>query len=68
MALDDHARREVDAELLGQDLGALDLVDAAAIGQEDEGDVLLLEVVEGLLRALQRRPTTEEDAIDASFS
>ena len=47
MGLDEHADIEVDAELLGEVVDPLRLALAAAIGEEDEGDVGCLEGFEG---------------------
>lgn len=47
MALHEHARVERDAEELAEITDALGLVLAAAIGEEDKGDAVGLEVGQG---------------------
>ena len=38
---------------------------AAAVGEEDEGDVVRLEIAEGFLSAWERFRAPDQDAIDA---
>ena len=45
-------------------LDSLSLAFTAAIGQEDEGNALFLEIAEGLAGAGKRVGAAEEDAID----
>lgn len=65
VALDEHACGEGDVELGAQVGDALVLVLAAAIGEQDEGDAVLLEVGERLVGAREGVGAADEDAIDA---
>ena len=65
VALHEEARVEGDAEAVGQlrDAGGLGL--AAAVGEQDEGDALRLEVLQGARGAGEGLGAAEEDTVDA---
>jgi hypothetical protein len=63
--LHEHALVHGDLQLVGDFGDALFFGLAAAIGEEDEGYALFLEVGEGLAGGGDRRGGAEEDAIDA---
>lgn len=65
VALNEHGRVERDLQLLAQLGHSFRFVFAAAIGEQDEGDALALEVREGLVGARERVGAAKEDAIDA---
>lgn len=68
MALHEHARVERDAEELAEITDALGLVLAAAIGEEDEGDAVGLEVGQSFGGVRQGSGGAEEDAVDTGGS
>ena len=64
--MDEVVGRELDAELLAEVLYSLGLVLAAAVREEDERDVILVQELEGFGSAGDGRRDVEEDAIDAA--
>ena len=65
VALHEHACVERHVEEAAELVHALGFVFAAAIGEEDEGDVVGLEVGEGGVGAREGGGGAEEDAVDA---
>lgn len=68
MRLDEIVCREVDAELLLEIIDALVLMLAAAVGEQDEGDVVIVQEVEDLWGAGNWLRDVEQDAVDAISS
>ena len=65
MALHEHVHVEGHVEVPAEIGYALRFALAPAVGEEDEGDAVGLEVAEGGCGAGERRGAAEEDAIDA---
>ena len=65
VGLDEVVCRQRHAQLLGEVLDALRLVLAAAVGEEDEGDVVLVQELQDLGGAGNRPGDVQQDAVDA---
>ena len=64
MALYEHADVQGHFEMVGDFLDSLSLALPAAIGEEDEGNALFLEIAEGFASTGKGIGAAEEDAID----
>ena len=68
MALDEHAHVEGNFQAIADLLDSLHFGFTAAIREEDEGNVMLLEIGEGFACAREGIGAAEEDAIDTRDS
>ena len=64
MALDEHAHIEGHFEVIANFLDSLRFGFTTAIGEEDEGNAMLLEIAKGFAGAGKGIGAAEEDAID----